>query len=120
MHAIAGGRHPLATEEMRDYFRDVHDHLLRVVSQVHEFRELLTSVPAANLTQTSVRQNEDVRRISAWAAIIAVPTAIAGPYGMNFEHMPELSWRLGYPLVLLVIAASCVVLHRKFRRAGWL
>ena len=87
-------------EEIRPYFRDVHDHLLRVVAQVQEFRELLMSVLTANLTQTTVRQNEDVRKISAWAAIVAVPTMIAGIYGMNFEYMPELEWRLGYPLVL--------------------
>ena len=82
--------------------------------------ELLTNVLAANLTQASVRQNEDVRKISSWAAIIAVPTAIAGIYGMNFEHMPELKWRFGYPLVLAVIAIACFALYRRFRRVGWL
>ena len=84
------------------------------------FRELLTSVLAANLTQASVRQNEDVRKISAWAAIIAVPTLITGIYGMNFEHMPELTWRIGYPLALAVMALACLLLYRQFRRAGWL
>ena len=108
------------SEEIRPYFRDVHDHLLRVVGQVQEFRELLMSVLTANLTQTTVRQNEDVRKISAWAAIVAVPTMIAGIYGMNFEHMPELEWRLGYPLVLAVIGVACLTLYRLFRRAGWL
>ncbi len=107
-------------EEIRPYFRDVHDHILRVVGQVQEFRELLMSVLTANLTQTTVRQNEDVRKISAWAAIVAVPTMIAGIYGMNFEHMPELEWRIGYPLVLAVIGVACLVLYRAFRRAGWL
>ena len=72
------------------------------------------------MTQASFRQNEDVRKISAWAAIIAVPTAIAGIYGMNFDHMPELSWRLGYPLVLVVIASICLLLYWRFRRVGWL
>ena len=67
-----------------------------------------------------MRQNEDVRKISAWAAILAVPTAMAGIYGMNFEHMPELKWVFGYPLVLLVIAVACLTLYRAFRRAGWL
>ena len=67
-----------------------------------------------------MRQNEDVRRISAWAAMVAVPTAIAGIYGMNFEHMPELSWRWGYPLVLAAILLICLALYRSFRRAGWL
>ncbi len=78
------------------------------------------SVLTANLTQTTVRQNEDVRKISAWAAIVAVPTMIAGIYGMNFEHMPELGWRIGYPLVLAVIGVACLTLYRAFRRAGWL
>ena len=67
-----------------------------------------------------MRQNEDMRKISAWVAIIAVPTAVAGIYGMNFEHMPELGWRFGYPAVLLLIAAICLVLYAKFRRSGWL
>jgi magnesium transporter len=107
-------------DELRPYFRDVKDHLIRFVREVDGFRELVTSVLTANLTQISVRQNEDVRRISAWAAIIAVPTAIAGIYGMNFEDMPELRWRLGYPLVLLVIAAVCLLLYRNFKRVGWL
>jgi magnesium transporter len=120
MEALARGRHPLTGEEMRPYFRDVHDHLLRVVDNIEGFRDLLTSVLTANLTQASVRQNEDVRRISAWAAIIAVPTAIAGIYGMNFEHMPELGWTFGYPLVLGVIVVVCILLYVRFRRSGWL
>jgi magnesium transporter len=111
---------PHITRDLRPYFRDVHDHVMRAAGQVQEYRELLTSVLTANLTQASVRQNEDVRRISAWAAIIAVPTAIAGIYGMNFEHMPELEWTFGYPLILAVIALACLALYRRFRRAGWL
>jgi magnesium transporter len=111
---------PLIDPDLRPYFRDVHDHVLRAAGQVQEFRELLTSVLTANLTQASVQQNDDVRKISAWAAIIAVPTAIAGIYGMNFEHMPELSWTFGYPLVLVVIALVCLVLYWRFRRVGWL
>ena len=74
----------------------------------------------ANLTQVSVRQNEDMRKISAWVAIIAVPTAVAGIYGMNFEYMPELGWRYGYPAVLLLIARVCTCLYVRFRRSGWL
>ena len=84
------------------------------------FRELLSSALQANLTQVSVRQNEDMRKISAWVAILAVPTMVAGIYGMNFDHMPELHWRYGYPTVLLLIAIVCLVLYRRFRRAGWL
>ena len=117
---LARGHQPLVDDEIQPYFRDVHDHLLRAVDDVESFRDLLTSVLTANLTQVSVRQNEDVRKISAWAAIIAVPTAIAGLYGMNFEDMPELGWRLGYPFALAVIAGSCLSLFLYFRRIGWL
>ena len=117
---LAREEHPLVAEGIGAYFRDVHDHLSRVVQQVSDFRDLLTGILTANLTQASVRQNEDVRRISAWAAIIAVPTAIAGLYGMNFEHMPELGWTFAYPLVIAIIAAVCLLLYRYFRKAGWL
>jgi magnesium transporter len=117
---LARGHFDLVSPEMRDYFRDVHDHLLRVAGRVEGFRELLSSALQANLTQVTVRQNADMRRISAWVAILAVPTMIAGIYGMNFRHMPELSWRLGYPAVLVVIVVACGALYRAFRRAGWL
>ena len=83
-------------------------------------RDLLSGSLQANLAQVAVRQNEDVRRISAWVAIIAVPTAIAGIYGMNFEHMPELKWELGYPAALLLMGTICTMLYRGFKRAGWL
>ncbi|MGY1693077.1 magnesium/cobalt transporter CorA [Geodermatophilus sp. SYSU D01105] len=105
---------------MRSYFRDVEDHAIRVRDQVAGLDELLTSILQASLARTSQADNEDMRKISAWAGIIAVPTAIAGIYGMNFEFMPELHWRYGYPLVLLVIATVCVLLYRGFKRNGWL
>ncbi len=117
---LAVGRYDLVPAAVQPYFRDVHDHLLRVVDQVEGFRDLLTSVLAANLTQASVRQNEDVRRISAWAAIVAVPTAIAGIYGMNFDNMPGLDSRFGFAIVIAVIAAACAALYWNFRRRGWL
>jgi magnesium transporter len=117
---LARGHFDLVSPELRDYFRDVHDHLLRVASRVEGFRDLLSSALQANLTQVTVRQNADMRRISAWVAILAVPTMIAGIYGMNFEHMPELRWSFGYPLVLGVIAVICLTLYRFFRKAGWL
>jgi magnesium transporter len=106
--------------ELQPYFRDVHDHLLRVSGQMDQFRDLLSTALGANLTQISVRQNEDMRRITAWVAIAAVPTAVAGIYGMNFDHMPELRWDYGYPVVLGVILVICVFLYRRFRKAGWL
>jgi len=105
---------------MRSYFRDVEDHAIRVRDQVGGLDELLTSILQASLARTSQADNEDMRKISAWAGIIAVPTAIAGIYGMNFRYMPELDWRWGYPLVLLIITVSCVLLYRGFRRNGWL
>jgi magnesium transporter len=111
---------PSVGEELVPYFRDVADHAARVSDQVDSFASLLASALQANLTQVSVRQNEDMRRISAWVAIIAVPTMVAGIYGMNFDHMPELRWRFGYPAVLLLIAVVCFTLFRRFRRAGWL
>jgi magnesium transporter len=107
-------------EEIRPYFRDIHDHLLRVVDQVVSFRDLLTSILEANLTQVNVRQNEDMRKISAWVAILAVPTMVAGIYGMNFKHMPELETRYGYFVVLGVMLAVCATLHRFFKKSGWL
>jgi magnesium transporter len=107
-------------EELVEYYRDVHDHLLREVALVQTFRDLLTSVLEANLTRVSVRQNEDMRKISAWVAIAAVPTMIAGVYGMNFENMPELDQEYGYFVILGVIAAICLVLYRGFRKSGWL
>lgn len=113
-------RLPVVGGATQDYFRDVHDHLQRVKEQVATFNELLSSVLEANLTRVSVRQNEDMRKISAWVAIAAVPTMIAGIYGMNFESMPELEQPWGYPAALLLIFTSCGLLYRAFRRSGWL
>jgi magnesium transporter len=107
-------------EGVQDYFRDVQDHAIRAREMLDGIRDLLAGSLQANLAQVGVRQNEDMRRISAWVAIIAVPTAIAGIYGMNFEHMPELRWEFGYPAALLAMALICAVLYRGFKRAGWL
>jgi magnesium transporter len=117
---VARGHFEVVPEGLHEYFRDVHDHLQRVSGRIAGFRELLGSALHANLTQVSVRQNEDMRKISAWVAIIAVPTMIAGIYGMNFDHMPELRWRFGYPLVLAIILVACTALYRRFKRSGWL
>ncbi|MER5750978.1 magnesium and cobalt transport protein CorA [Streptomyces sp. NPDC002088] len=106
--------------EIQAYFRDVSDHLLRATEQIAAFDELLNSILQAHLAQVTVAQNEDMRKITAWAAVIAVPTMVCGVYGMNFDHMPELHWQFGYPLVIGVIAVACLVLHRGFRRNGWL
>ncbi|WP_432498573.1 magnesium and cobalt transport protein CorA [Kineococcus auxinigenes] len=100
--------------------RDVVDTLVRTVEHVEGYDRLLTDILNAHLAQVSVQQNDDSRKISAWAAMFAVPTLIAGVYGMNFEHMPELDWRLGYPMCLLLMVGACVLLHRAFKRSGWL
>ncbi|MEV4785271.1 magnesium and cobalt transport protein CorA [Streptomyces tuirus] len=106
--------------EIQAYFRDVSDHLLRVKEQIAAFDELLNSILQAHLAQVTVAQNEDMRKITAWAAIVAVPTMVCGVYGMNFDHMPELHWRYGYGMVIGVISVACLALYRGFRRSGWL
>ncbi|GGT12429.1 magnesium and cobalt transport protein CorA [Streptomyces chromofuscus] len=106
--------------EIQAYFRDVSDHLMRATEQIAGFDELLNSILQAHLAQVTVAQNEDMRKITAWAAIIAVPTMVCGMYGMNFDHMPELHWKYGYGMVIGVISVACLVLYRGFRRNGWL
>jgi magnesium transporter len=93
---------------------------VRLVSQMEDIDTLLTSVLSVNLTLVSVRQNEDMRKIAAWGAIGIAPTAMAGIWGMNFEHMPELEWEIGYPVALALIATVCFSLYRFFHRVGWL
>jgi magnesium transporter len=117
---LARGHFPVVPDTLHEYLRDVHDHLLRVAGRIETFRDLLSSALQANLVQVSVRQNEDMRKISAWVAILAVPTCVAGIYGMNFEHMPELKWELGYPLVIALILSICTFLYFRFKRSGWL
>jgi magnesium transporter len=107
-------------EDMREYFRDVFDHLIRAREMLDGIRDLLAGTLQANLAQVGVRQNDDVRKISAWVAIAAVPTAIAGIYGMNFRNMPELKWHLGYPYAIALILTICLFLYYRFKRAGWL
>ena len=115
-----GSRSPISDKEIRLLLRDVADHLLKVIDHVESYDRLLTDVLGAHLAQISVQQNSDMRKISAWVAIAAVPTMLAGIYGMNFEHMPELSHVWGYPAVMTLMAAVCLSLYRAFRRSGWL
>jgi magnesium transporter len=110
----------LVHPEIREYFRDVEDHLSRVRDQVASFDELLSSILQAGLARLTVSENEDMRKISAWVAIAAVPTMIAGIEGMNFAHMPELQTTWGYPAVLGTMVTVCAVLYRGFKRNGWL
>lgn len=111
---------PFVPEDSRPFFRDVSDHLTRVNEQVDSLDRLLSDILSANLAQLSVRQNDNMRKISAWAAMFAIPTAIAGVYGMNFDHMPELHQVWGYPVVLALIAVACLLLFRLFKRRGWM
>ncbi|MFL5867737.1 MAG: magnesium/cobalt transporter CorA [Thermoleophilaceae bacterium] len=120
LERLAAGKYAQVHPDVVAYFRDVNDHVLRVHETLEGMRDLLTSVLEANLTQVSVRQNEDMRKISAWVAIAAVPTMIAGIYGMNFKHMPELGWPIGYPLALTLMVSICSTLYWRFRKAGWL
>ncbi|HXL46218.1 MAG TPA: CorA family divalent cation transporter, partial [Candidatus Binatia bacterium] len=110
----------LIPEDARVYFRDVYDHVIRINEMIDNLRELLTAALEANLSLISVSQNEAMKRLAGWAAIIAVPTMIAGIYGMNFKFMPELEWALGYPLTMTVMVSVCAFLYYKFRRSGWL
>ncbi|MCA2216851.1 magnesium and cobalt transport protein CorA [Jidongwangia harbinensis] len=105
---------------LRPYFVDVRGRLARAVDRVAGFDDLLNSILQARLAQVAIDQNNDMRKIASWAAIAAVQTAIAGVYGMNFEHMPELTWTYGYPGVLALMAVAAVLLHRRLKRAGWL
>jgi magnesium transporter len=120
LDALHQGKFEVIHEDIREYFRDVHDHVLKVVERTETFSDLLTSILSANLTSVTVRQNEDMRKISAFVAMAAVPTMVAGIYGMNFEHMPELGWVAGYPLVLGVMGLVCALMYGFFRRSGWL
>ena len=110
----------LVHPEIREYFRDVADHLARVHEQIASFDELLTSMLQAGMARVSMAENEDMRKISAWVAIAAVPTMIAGIYGMNFQYMPELRQHWGYPAVLVFMLVICGGLYRGFKRNGWL
>jgi magnesium transporter len=128
--AVVPLQRPLATitatqsrmvpKEIRRYFRDVQDHLTRTVEQVSSYDDLLNSILQARLAQVTVDQNNDMRKIAAWAGIATVWTAVAGVEGMNFVHMPEQSWPYGYPVVFLLMLGVSVLLYRAFRRNGWL
>ena len=134
LQRLANSTVPGVAESASPYFRDVYDHLLRAADAIEGHDRLLTDILQADMSRVAarqsliavrqneiaVRQNEDMRKISAWAAIALVPTAIAGIYGMNFQHMPELGWRYGYFIALGVIATACAGLYRLFRRNGWL
>ncbi|MCA1688808.1 MAG: magnesium/cobalt transporter CorA [Actinobacteria bacterium] len=112
-----GGLHDA---EIRGYLRDVRDRALRVTERVEGFRELLSNILTVNFTIVGMQQNDQTKKISAWAAIVIVPTLIAGIYGMNFDYMPELHWRFGYPFAISLMALLAFLLYLRFKRSGWL
>jgi magnesium transporter len=117
---LAGESHLPTGKRLRRRYQQRRAHLQHLVEGADGLGSLLSNMLQAYLTEVSVRQNDDMRRISAWVAIWAVPTLLAGIYGMNFRHLPELEWPFGYPLVLATMAVICLVLYRAFRRSGWL
>ncbi|MCF3183768.1 magnesium/cobalt transporter CorA [Streptomyces sp. NPDC096033] len=120
MDRLAFGNVPFVHDHARPFFRDVADHLTKANEYVEGLDRLLSDALSAHLAQMGVRQNDDMRKISAWAAMAAVPTMVAGIYGMNFRDMPELRQWWGYPAVLLLMVGICLGLHRMFKRRGWL
>ena len=120
MGRFAETAYPFLHEDSGTFFRDISDHVIRVSETVDSLDSLLSTAFEAHNTRIQVQQNEDMRRISAWVAIAAVGTLVAGVYGMNFEHMPELRWRFGYAFAWAVILVASTVLYRLFKRSGWL
>jgi magnesium transporter len=117
---LHGGRVPAVCSRSQEYFRDVHDHLARINAAIDGIRDTIGTAIQVNLSMVTIEESETTKRLAAWAAIIAVSTALAGIWGMNFENMPELKWRHGYPMALGMIASAAGLLFWRFRRAGWL
>ena len=117
---LCGGRVPQVCMGTQDYFRDVYDHLLRVNQSIDSLRDMVTTAITVNLSLITLAEGENTKRLASYAALVAVPTMLAGIYGMNFKHMPELDWHLGYPIALGVMAAIDIYLFVRFRKAGWL
>ena len=116
---LHGGRVPELCEQTQEYFRDIDDHLSRINQSIDSFRELVITATTVNLSLISLQESETVKRLAAYAALVAVPTMIAGVYGMNFEHMPELKWTWGYPLSVALMFAIDAFLFVRFRKIGW-
>ncbi len=117
---LFGGRVPQSCAGLGEYFRDVYDHLVRLNQSIDTLRDTVTTALQVNLAMITIGESEVTKRLAAYAALVAVPTMIAGIYGMNFEHMPELNWAFGYPLSIAVMVAIDVYLFFRFRKAGWL
>jgi magnesium transporter len=117
---LHGGRVPQVCAGMGEYFRDVYDHLSRLNQSIDAIRDMVTTAMSVHLSLSTMQENETTKRLAAYGALVAVPTMIAGVYGMNFEHMPELRWGLGYPVTLLSMVLIDLYLFRRFRKTGWL
>ncbi len=117
---LYGGRVPQICSGMGEYFRDVYDHLHRIHSSIEGIREMLTTAIQVNLGMISLSESEVTKQLAAWAAIIAVPTMVAGIYGMNFRNMPELDWSFGYPLAVTAMVLADIYLYFHFRKLKWL
>jgi magnesium transporter len=117
---LSGARVPALCAGIAVYFRDVYDHLQRLNQTEDSIRDTIGTAIAVNLSMVTLQENETMKRLAAYAALLAVPTMIAGIYGMNFEHMPELKWRYGYALSLLVMAGIDLYLYFRFKRSRWL
>jgi magnesium transporter len=117
---LYGGRVPGVVVETQDYFRDVHDHLYRIAGRLDAVRDTINTAIQVTLSMVAIEENEVSKKLASYAAIFAVFTAFAGVWGMNFEFMPELKWKWGYPLALLTMVGVCAYLYRRFRKAGWL
>ena len=116
---LHGGRVPPICGGLHDYFRDVYDHLIRLKQSIENLREMAATVMSVNLSLITINENEVTKRLASYAALVAVPTMIAGVYGMNFTHMPELGWRWGYPASLASMVVIDLYLVYRFRKAGW-
>ena len=117
---LFGGRVPQVCTGLAEYFRDVYDHLIRLNQSIDSSRDTVTTAIQVNLALVQISDNEVTKRLAAYGALVAIPTMIVGIYGMNFEHMPELKWTYGYPLVMVLMVAIDVYLFSRFRKAGWL
>lgn len=117
---LHGGRVPALCANSQEYFRDVHDHISRIVSVAEDVREAVTTAIQVNLAMLTIEETEITKKLASWASIFAASTAMAGIWGMNFEHMPELHWEFGYPLALVSIGFVSLSLYFRFKRVGWL
>jgi magnesium transporter len=120
MRRLSSGQVPGVAEDSKPFFRDVADHLVRLSEAIDSLDLLLSAAFEAHLAAISVQQNEDMRKISAGVGLVALPTLIAGIYGMNFDHMPELHWLMGYPMAMAIMGVTSLALWISFKRSGWL